>query len=131
MIITLNPSAGIPVYLQIVQQIRHAIDTGVLQTGDSLPAIRTLAGALVVSSNTVAKAYSQLEHEGLVQLRHGSGAYVARRRGAKSRADRLCGAQERVRKLVEDLCTQGLSDEEIQTLFEGEVFYSVLVWRRQ
>lgn len=40
-------------------------------------------------------------------------------------------AQERVRKLVEDLCTQGLSDEEIQTLFEGEVFYSVLVWRRQ
>jgi len=120
-----------PVYVQIMQQIRHAIDTGVLQAGDSLPAIRTLAEQLVVSPNTVAKAYSELEHEGAVELRHGSGAYVSARRGARSRAERVCEAQERVQTLVEDLRQEGLSDEEIQRLFEAELFYSMPARRRR
>jgi GntR family transcriptional regulator len=120
-----------PVYVQIMQQIRHAVDTGVLQAGDSLPAIRTLAEQLVVSPNTVAKAYSELEHEGVVELRHGSGAYVSARRGARSRTERVCGAQERVQTLVEDLRQEGLSDEEIQRLFEAELFYSMPAGRRR
>ena len=121
MIFTLNSSSGQPLYLQVMQQIRHAIDTGVLQPGDGLPGVRTLAKQLVVSPNTIVKAYSELEHEGLLDLRHGSGAYVAGRQ-KKSRTERLRQAQERVRGLVEKLQRDGLSESEIQRLVEAELF---------
>jgi len=123
MIFSLNPSSGQPLYLQLIQQIRHAIETGVLQTGDPLPSVRALAQELVISPNTVVKAYSELEHEGVLDLRHGAGAYVAARRRAKSRTERLRQAQERVRALVDKLQREGLSEEEIHRLVEGELFY--------
>jgi GntR family transcriptional regulator len=122
-IFTLHPSGGQPLYVQLMQQIRHAVETGVLQPGDVLPGIRTLAGELIVSHNTVAKAYSELAHEGVLDLRHGSGAYVAARRGIKPRAERVRLAQDRVRALVERLQQDGLTDEEILRLIEAELFY--------
>ena len=123
MIFTLNSSSGQPLYLQVMQQIRHAIDTGVLRPGEGLPGVRTLAKQLVVSPNTIVKAYSELEHEGLLDLRHGSGAYVAGR-PKKSRTERLRQAQDRVRVLVEKLQSDGLSETEIQRLVEAELFYT-------
>ena len=123
MIFVVNSSSGQPLYLQLMQQIRHAIETDVLQPGDSLPSVRTLAQQLVISPNTVVKAYSELEHEGLLDLRHGSGAYVSGRRGKKSRAERLRQAQDRVRALVERLQHDGLSEDEIQRLVEAELFF--------
>jgi len=126
MIFTLNPSSGQPLYLQLMQQIRHAIETGVLRHGDEMPGIRTLAKEIVVSHNTVAKAYSELEHEGLLELRHGSGAFVSTRRGTRSRAERLRLSRNRVQKLVAELQSEGLTDEEIHRLFEAELFYPAL-----
>src|SRR5437867_12717036 len=123
MIFTVNPTSGQPLYLQLMQQIRHAIETGVLQPGDGLPGVRTLAQQLVISPNTVVKAYSELQHEGLLDLRHGSGAYVSGRRAKKSRTDRLRQAQERVRSLVDKLQRDGLSEEEIQRVIDAELFY--------
>lgn len=131
MIFTLNPSAGQPVYLQLMQQIRHAVEAGVLQDGDQLPGIRTLAEQLVVSHNTVAKAYSELEHEGLLELRHGSGAYVTSNRGAKSRSEKVFLAQRKVQSLVKTLRQDGLADEEIHRLFEAELFYPSLARRSE
>jgi GntR family transcriptional regulator len=109
-----------------MQQIRHAVETGVLQQGDQLPGIRTLAEQLVVSHNTVAKAYSELEHEGLLELRHGSGAYVTTSRGAKSRSEKVRLARTKVQSLVKSLRQDGLADEEIHRLFEAELFYPSL-----
>jgi GntR family transcriptional regulator len=126
LVFKLNPSAGQPLYLQLMQQIRHAIETTVLQRGDELPGIRTLAKELVVSHNTVAKAYSELEHEGLLELRHGLGAFVSARRGTKSRAEKVRLARDRVQALVEALRQEGLADAEIQRLFEAELFYPAL-----
>jgi GntR family transcriptional regulator len=120
---TLNAASGQPLYLQLIQQIRHSVETGVLQPGDALPGIRTLAQQLVVSPNTIVKAYSELEHQGLIELRHGSGAYISARRGIRSRAERMRQAQERVRQVVERLQDDGLSDEEIQRLVEAHLFY--------
>ncbi len=131
MIFKLNPSAGQPLYLQLMQQVRHAIETGVLQDGDQLPGIRTLAEELVVSHNTVAKAYSELEHEGLLDLRHGSGAYVSAKRRTKSKSDKIRAAQERVRELAEILKDEGLSDEEIRRVFEAELFYPTPMERKR
>lgn len=123
MLFSLNPAAGTPVYLQLMQQVRHAVETGVLRQGDLLPGIRTLAQELVVSHNTIAKAYSELQHEGLIELRHGSGAYVSARRNSKSHEEKLRLAQQRVRRLVESLQDDGLSEEAISRLFEAELFY--------
>ena len=110
-----------------MQQIRHAIEIGVLQHGDSLPGIRTLAEELVISHNTVAKAYSELEHEGMLELRHGSGAYVSATRSMRSSAATVRNAQERVHDLVRGLQREGLSEEQIYRLFEAELFYSAPV----
>lgn len=123
MVFKLNPQAGQPLYLQLMQQIRHAVDTGVLQRGDQLPGIRTLAEEIVVSHTTVVKAYSELEHEGLLEIRHGSGAFVAGKKGGRSRTERVRLAQERVRVLVGTLQQEGFTPEEIRRLFEAEVFY--------
>jgi GntR family transcriptional regulator len=126
----ISPSATQPLYVQLTQQIRHAIDTGVLQPGDVLPGIRTLAEELVVSPNTVVKAYAELEHEGLLEMRQGSGAFVAGRRPTKAKSDRVRHAQERVRALVERLRSEGFDDDEIQRLVEAELFYRVPAEKR-
>jgi len=123
MIFQLNRAAGQPVYLQLMQQVRHAVETGVLRPGDQLPGIRTLAQELVVSHNTVAKAYSELEREGLIELRHGSGAYASARRRSKVRAEKVRLARDRVRALLGSLVEDGLTVDEIHRIIEAELVY--------
>ena len=122
----LNPSGGQPLYLQLMQQVRLAIETGALADGDLMPGIRTLAEQLVVSHNTVAKAYTELAREGLLDLRHGSGAYVSAKRRIQSRAEQLRVAQDRVRELVHRLRGEGLLEDEIIRMFEAELAHVAL-----
>ena len=75
-----SPSDGVPIYQQIVTQIRYLISARRLQPGDELPPIRVLAEQLTVNPNTVARAYLELEHAGMVTKRHGSGTYVSEKR---------------------------------------------------
>ncbi len=117
----LNPTSGQPLYLQLMQQVRHAAETGALRDGDQLPGIRTLAEELVVSPNTVAKAYSELEHEGLLEMRQGSGAFVCVKRRTRLLADHLYAARAKVKDLIEELRERGLQDEEIRRAFEAEL----------
>ncbi len=121
MFFRLNSTNGQPLYLQLMQQIRHAAETGALQDGDQLPGIRTLAESLVVSSNTVAKAYSELEHEGLLELRHGSGAFLIISRRSRALTNRVQVARKKVEELVEELRASGLQNEEIRRLFETAI----------
>jgi GntR family transcriptional regulator len=123
MFFKLNPATGQPLYLQLMQQIRHAAESGALQDGDQLPGIRTLAEELVVSPNTVARAYSELEHEGLLGLRQGTGAFLTINRRARSLADRVQAASKSVEDLIGDLRRQGLHDSEIWRLFETALFH--------
>ncbi len=84
-----NPSSGVPIYLQLMEQVKHAIETGALRPGEQLPGIRPLAEELVVNPNTVAKAYRELEHEGVVELRQGAGAFIARTGADEGSDDRV------------------------------------------
>jgi GntR family transcriptional regulator len=104
-----------------MQQIRHATESGALRDGDQLPGIRTLAEQLVVSPNTVAKAYSELEHEGLLEVRHGTGAFVSLNRRGKALADHVSQAGQRVGRLIDDLRNEGLHDDEIRRVFEAQL----------
>lgn len=78
--IHISPSDGVPIYQQIVSQLRYLIAAGRLQAGEELPPIRVLAEQLTVNPNTVARAYLELEHAGIVIKRHGSGTYVSENR---------------------------------------------------
>jgi GntR family transcriptional regulator len=116
-----NPSSGVPIYLQLMEQVRHAIETGALRPGEQLPSIRPLAEELVVNPNTVAKAYRELEHEGVIELRQGAGAFVSNKVPAKKDADRLRAAQAAVATAIEKLRARGVTDDEIRRLFEAEL----------
>ena len=74
--ILINFKSGKPVYLQIVDQVKTAIASGGLRTGESLPSIRPLAEELRVNRNTVAKAFAELEHQGVIETQAGRGSYV-------------------------------------------------------
>jgi GntR family transcriptional regulator len=116
-----NSSSGVPIYLQLMEQVKHAVETGALREGDQLPGIRPLAEELVMNPNTVAKAYRELEHEGVIELRHGAGAFVTRNARAGKLADALRAAQTAVASTVERLRSRGISDEEIRRLVEAEL----------
>jgi GntR family transcriptional regulator len=73
----LDPSSGVATYLQIVQQVKDALRLGTIDVGDQLPTVREVVADLAVNPNTVAKAYRELEHEGLVVARQGRGTFVA------------------------------------------------------
>jgi GntR family transcriptional regulator len=123
MFFKLTPTSGQPLYLQLVQQIRHAVESGALRDGDQLPGIRTLAQELVVSPNTIAKAYSELEHEGLLELRQGSGAFISVNHRARSLSNHIQAASRRVIDLVEELRERDFRDEEIRRMFEAALLH--------
>lgn len=77
MYITINFKSGMPAYLQIVDQVKYGLAAGELVIGDILPSIRALAEELKINRNTVAKAYSQLEYEGVVETIRGKGVFVS------------------------------------------------------
>ena len=75
--IEIQPHDGMPIYRQISNQIKYLIASGQLKTGQELPGVRTLAEQLTVTPNTIVKAYDELEAEGLLEKRRGSGTYVS------------------------------------------------------
>src|SRR6185503_5443496 len=116
-----NPSSGVPIYLQLMEQVKHAIETGALKPGEQLPSIRPLAEELVINPNTVAKAYRELEHEGVIELRQGAGAFVSDTAPTKKDAERLQAAQGLVAQGIERLRARGITDDEIRRLVEAEL----------
>jgi GntR family transcriptional regulator len=121
MLLKPNPSSGVPIYLQLMEQVKHSIETGALRPGEQLPGIRPLAEELVINPNTVAKAYRELEHEGVIEIRHGAGAFVSAATRAKKATDALRAGQTLVAGTVEKLRARGVTDEEIRRLFEAEL----------
>lgn len=119
MFFRVTPTSGQSLYLQLMQQIRHAVETGALRDGDQLPGIRTLAIELVVSPHTIAKAYSELEHEGVLELRQGSGAFVTTSRRTRSLSNRIQAATQNITDLIEQLRERDFRDEEIRRMFEA------------
>jgi GntR family transcriptional regulator len=107
-----------PLYLQLMDQVKHAVETGGLRPGDQLPPIRKLSEDLVMNPNTVVRAYRELEHEGIIELRHGSGAFISETVAGR-RVSRK--AQQLVSSFVDRLMTLGLEDPEIRRLVENEL----------
>ena len=118
----LDDHSGVPPYLQIVQQVKQALRLGMLSVGDQLPTVREVVERLVINPNTVLKAYRELEHEGVIELRHGSGAFVSEHaKDGNGRADRFERARPVLSAAMHSLHSLGLSEEEMRRLFENEL----------
>jgi GntR family transcriptional regulator len=92
-----------------------------LRAGEQLPGIRPVAEELVINPNTVAKAYRELEHQGIIELRHGAGAFVAASASDARSTEIVRAGQSIVATAVDKLRTRGVTDEEIRRLFEAEL----------
>jgi GntR family transcriptional regulator len=117
----INFSSGVPIYLQLMEQIKHAVDTGAIRGGEQLPTIRKIAEELAMNPNTVAKAYRELEREGIIDVRHGSGAYVAEPKTSSTKTAAIQNAAEALRQAIETGQTLGLSESELRRVFENEL----------
>jgi len=126
----LNSASGVPIYVQLMEQIRHSIESCLLGPGDQLPAIRTLAQELVISPNTVIKAYTELDREGVIELRHGAGAFVAVREDLQGRSRRARAAAGLAREFVDKLRRHGFSDAEIRRFVEAQLDHDLEATRR-
>jgi GntR family transcriptional regulator len=116
----INPHSGVPLYLQLIEQVRHAIESGALRPGDQLPGIRKVAEDMVMNPNTVAKAYREMEHAGLIVLRHGAGAFIADHHPAVQ-ARAVQKSRTVVHRAVAALREMGLDEGAIRRLVESEL----------
>jgi GntR family transcriptional regulator len=117
----IHPDSGVPIYLQLVQQVTHAIETGALRPEDQLPPIRSVAEDVVTNPNTVAKAYRELEYRGIIELRQGLGAFVRADSPAAGQATAIRRAHRLVENAVETMRRLGLSEATMRRVFEAEL----------
>jgi len=104
---------GVPIYLQIANQVKYLVASGRLAPGEELPPIRVLAHQLLVNPNTVARAYLELERDGVVVKRHGSGTYVSDNGSPLARKERLKILSQRVDALLVEARHMLVGSEEL------------------
>lgn len=113
-----RPESGEPIYQQLIRQITHAITTGALKPGDRLPTIRQLAAEQVVNPNTVARAYRELERDGLVESGPRRGTFVTFDPPKLMARERRARIRPHLDGLVAEARVLGFSDEELRTLLD-------------
>jgi GntR family transcriptional regulator len=119
-LIDVDPHSGVPIYVQIVEQVRHAIEVGGLRAGERLPTVRRLAGDLTVAPNTIVKAYGELQRAGFVESRPGVGTVVSEGVGEVARERQEAAVFERLRLLVRDAATLGISEDDLWAGVDSE-----------
>jgi GntR family transcriptional regulator len=112
----LDASSGLPTYLQLVQQVEHALRLGYLEPGDQLPKVRDVVASLAINPNTVLKAYRNLEMKGLAAGRPGQGTFVQATLGQVGLPE-LAGLRRSLLAWLATADTAGLDDDGIVALF--------------
>jgi len=122
--IHINARDKVPIYLQVVNQVRYLVASGRLAAGTELPPIRTLAQKLMVNPNTIARAYRELELCGLVEKRRTAGTYVTDSHSPLARKERLKILTERIDQLLAESEQLGISQDTVLQLVKQR--YSVM-----
>jgi GntR family transcriptional regulator len=121
MLLHLNPSSGVPVYLQLEGQVKQAVAAGALRTGDALPSTRKLAAELRINPNTVARAYQDLERDGVTRSVPGGGTFVADNVPRFLKSEKLRRLQPYARQIAVEGTQLCLADEEILRTVQEEL----------
>lgn len=116
-----NVRSNVPIYVQLIEQIQHALEVGTLSPGDTLPSVRELASELSIAPNTIVKAYNELQRMGLTESRAGKGTVVLGKAEEMVRARQQEALLERLRIVVQDGSKLGLSAEVLRVQFEQAV----------
>ena len=111
--IHISANDGVPIYLQIVNQVKYLVASGRLAPGEELPPIRMLADQLVVNPNTVARAYRELEVAGVVTKRRTAGTYVSDAGSPLARRERLKILTQRIDALLAEARQLGIRTDEV------------------
>lgn len=117
----LDPSSGVPTYLQLVQEVERALQLGYLRQGDQLPRVKDVVGALSINPNTVLKAYRHLEQKGLIGGRPGIGTFVIAEPQTVG-LDQLHALERRlVTDWLPDAASAGLDEDGMTAVFMAAV----------
>ena len=116
--IAINTGSATPIYKQITDQVRLAVATGRLTVGDQLPSVRALAEGLVINPNTVARAYTDLAREGLLESRSGRGVFVTRKRKMFTREEGRRRLEPLMEGLIGEAMVMDFTREELREAFE-------------
>src|SRR6478609_6070525 len=119
MLIRIEASSGVPITRQIVDQVRSRCASGVLKSGDRLPSVRELARQLAVNQNTILRAYERLTAEGVLELRHGEGTFVADFAKTRHLKRERAALEEDTDRLVRRALTLGLSEDDLHNLLHA------------
>lgn len=118
----LDPRSGVPIYVQIINQIKYLVASGQLEPAAQLPTIRQLAVNLTIDPNTVARAYMELDREGIISTQQGRGTFVS---GREKQADLAELRRHRLRAIVRSAVSEalglGFSAQEIMAAMEAEL----------
>lgn len=120
MICQIDINSGIPIYEQICRQVKFAVANGSLMVGEHVPSVRDMATRAAVNVNTVARAYRDLQAEGVLISIRGTGLAIAADAPEKCRRSRLEMIRERLRYILREAKQNGVTSEEIQTLINSE-----------
>ena len=116
--IILNNSSMVPIYEQLMDQIKAAVISGEIHGGDALPSVRAFAAELRISALTVKKAYDKLEEEGFVVTVHGKGSYIAETDPAIAAEARKMEAEKQLDEAMTKALASGMSKEELRQLID-------------
>ena len=117
MLNSINPKSAVPIYRQIMDQIRRGVAAGTLAPGDQLPSVRELAAQLLINPNTAARVYRDLERDGLLETRRGQGTYISADASAMAESERKRIIAERLEEVAREVRAFALSEEEALRLF--------------
>ena len=130
--IRINSNDGLPIYLQIMNQVKHLVASGRLTPGDEIPPMRALAEELLVNPNTIARAALELERAGIVTKRHGTGTYIAEPARPLPQRERIKLLRERVDALVTEARHLGVAlPDVIKLLRERDAALGHALGRRE
>lgn len=118
--IDVDPQSGVPIYLQIVEQVGHAVEVGGIGPGERLPTVRRLAEDLAIAPNTIVRAYGELRRMGFVESRSGVGTVVAEGVEEVARGRQVAAVFERLRVLARDAAALGISEDDLWARLDSE-----------
>lgn len=121
MLFHVNASSGVPIYVQIETQVKNAVAAGALKKGEALPSVRKLAVELRINPNTVARAYQELEREGVIRTVPGGGTYIAGHTPRFLKSEKLRRLQPYARQIAVEGTQLGLSGGEIIEIVQEEL----------